>query len=191
MANPTSTNQYSKNLSLLHALCLAEGRTEQDAPLSSNLEDYDSVKAASYLACYITAKAIKEASRSPADERYDNFDMLSVYQAFALMVYAYLVLPLGAEDVVADLDQDQIVIAKSLFAELTNEELADIVESGMRKFHLIGDADAEHWTHFREDFDKAVIAFLGAGTDDTAPFEKEELIPVLGAFLSMLCEAFA
>ena len=143
-------NQYSKNLSLLHALCLAEGHTEQDAPLSSNLDDYDPVKAASYLACYITAKAIKEASRSPADERYDNFD-----------------------------------------AELTNEELADIVESGMRKFHLIGDADAEHWTHFREDFDKAVIAFLVAGTDDAAPFEKEELIPVLGAFLSMLCEAFA
>jgi hypothetical protein len=90
---------------------------------------------------------------------------------------------------VADLEQDQIVIAKSLFAELTNEELADIVESGMRKFHLVG--DAEHWTHFREDFDKAVIAFLVAGTDDAAPFEKEELIPVLGAFLSMLCEAFA
>ena len=85
-------NQYSKNLSLLHALCLAEGHTEQDAPLSSNLDDYDPVKAASYLACYITAKAIKEAARSPADERYDNFDMLSVYQAFALMVYAYLVL---------------------------------------------------------------------------------------------------
>lgn len=182
-------NQYSKNLSLLHALCLAEDLTEEDAPLSSHLEDYDPVKAASYLACYITAKAIKEASRSPADERYDNFDMLSVYQAFALMVYAYLVLPLGAEDVVADLEQDQIVIAKSLFAELTNEELADIVESGMRKFHLVG--DAEHWTHFREDFDKAVIAFLVAGTDDAAPFEKEELIPVLGAFLSMLCEAFA
>ena len=186
-------NQYSKNLSLLHALCLSETHTAQDAPLSSNLEDYDPVKAASYLACYITAKAIKEASRSPADERYDNFDMLSVYQAFALMVYAYLVLPLGSEEIVADLEQDQIVIAKSLFAELTNEELADIVESGMRKFHLIGDADAdaEHWTHFREDFDKAVIAFLVAGTDDAAPFEKEELIPVLGAFLSMLCEAFA
>ena len=98
---------------------------------------------------------------------------------------------LCAEDVVADLERDQIVIAKSLFTELTNEELADIVESGMRKFHLIGDADAEHWTHFREDFDKAVIAFLVAGTDDAAPFEKEELIPVLGAFLSMLCEAFA
>ena len=185
------TNQYSKNLSLLHALCLAEHRSEEDALPSSNLDDYDPIKAATYLACFITAKAIKEASRSHADERYDNFDMLSVYQAFALMVYAYLVLPLGSENIVADLEQDQIIIAKSLFSELTNEELADIVESGMRKFHLVGDADAEHWTHYREDLDKAVIAFLVAGTDDASPFEKEELIPVLGAFLSMLCEAFA
>lgn len=185
------TNQYAKNLSLLHALCLAENRDELESQPSTNLEDYDPVKAASYLACYITAKAIKEAGRSPVDERYDNFYILSVYQAFALMTYAYLVLPLAADEIVADLEQDQIVIAKSLFSELGAEELADIVESGMRKFSLVGNADAEHWTNYREDMNKAVIAFVIAGTDDTAPFEKEELIPVLGAFLSMLCEAFA
>ena len=190
MQTPNTHQQYSKSLSLLHALCLTESRDNVEA-LSSNLEDYDPIQAATYLACYITVKAIKEAGRSPVDERYDNFDILSVYQAFALMTYAYLVLPLGSEEIVADLEQDQIVIAKSLFSELSAEELADIVESGMRKFSLVGNADAEHWTNFREDLDKAVIAFVVAGTDERAPFEKEELIPVLGAFLSMLCEAFA
>lgn len=185
------TVQYSKNLSLLHALCLAELRDELETQPSTNLDDYDPVKAASYLACYITSKAIKEAGRMPADERYENFDMLSVYQTFALMTYAYLVLPMASEEIVPDLEQDQIVIAKTLFSELGAEELADIVESGMRKFSLVGNADAEHWANFREDMNKVVIAFVVAGTDDAAPFEKEELIPVLGAFLSMLCEAFA
>jgi hypothetical protein len=107
------------------------------------------------------------------------------------MTYAYLVLPMASEEIVPDLEQDQIVIAKTLFSELGAEELADIVESGMRKFSLVGNADAEHWANFREDMNKAVIAFVVAGTDDAAPFEKEELIPVLGAFLSVLCEAFA
>ncbi len=185
------TVQYSKNLSLLHALCLAELRDELETQPSTNLDDYDPVKAASYLACSMTSKAIKEAGRMPADERYENFDMLSVYQAFALMTYAYLVLPMASEEIVPDLEQDQIVIAKTLFSELGAEELADIVESGMRKFSLVGNADAEHWANFREDMNKAVIAFVVAGTDDAAPFEKEELIPVLGAFLSVLCEAFA
>ena len=128
------TTEYSKSLSLLHALCLAESRHDEDALPSSNLEDYPPVEAATYLSCYITFRAIKEAGRLPADERYDNFDMLSVYQAFAMMVYAYLVLPLGSENIVSDLEQDAIVIAKSLFSELTPEELVDIVESGMRKF---------------------------------------------------------
>ena len=185
------TIEYSKNLSLLHALCLAEVRDELEAQPSANLEDYDPVKAATYLACYITFKAIKESGRIPADERYENFDMLSVYQAFALMTYAYLVLPLASEEIVGNLNEDQIVIAKTLFSELGTEELVDIVESGMRKFTLVGNADAEHWANYREDMNKAVIAFVVAGTDDAAPFEKEELIPVLGAFLSILCEAFA
>lgn len=185
------TTEYSKSLSLLYALCLAESRHDEDVLPSSNLDDYPPVEAATYLSCYITFCAIKEAGRLPVDERYDNFDMLSVYQAFAMMVYAYLVLPLGSENIVSDLEQDAIVIAKSLFAELTPEELADIVESGMRKFQLIGNADVEHWTNYREDLDKSVIAFVIAGTDDAAPFEKEEVLPVLGAFLSMLCEAFA
>jgi hypothetical protein len=179
---------YSKRLSLLHALCLAEARGQQ---ASSNLDDYDPLEAATYLACYLTFKAIQQAERSPVDERYDNFEMLSVYQAFALLIYAYFVLPLGAEEITPDLDQDSVIIAKSLFAEITAEELADIVESGMRKFHLIGDAEAEHWEHYREDLDKAVVAFVVAGTDENTPFDKEDLMPMFGAMLSMLCEAFA
>lgn len=184
--------EYSKRLSLLHALCLAESRSNNQEPApSANLEDYDALEAATYLACYLSFEAIKEAQRSPADERYDNFEMLSVYQAFGLLVYAYLTLPLRAEQLTPALELDAIVIGKSLFSELMPEELVDVIESGMRKFHLIGDAEAEHWNNYREDLDKAVIAFLVAGTDENSPFDKEDLLPVFGALLSMLCEAFA
>lgn len=181
---------YSKRLSLLHALCLTETRHDQDSAPSSNLQDYDPLEAATYLACFITFQAIQQADRSPADERYDNFDMLSVYQAFGVMVYAFLALPLKAEGIAPAMEQDAVVIARSLFAELTPEELADIVESAMRKFTLMGEATAEHWNNYREDLDKAVIAFVVAGTDENSPFEKEDVFPVFGALLSMLCEAF-
>ncbi len=182
---------YSKRLSLLHALCLTEMRKEEGAPPSSNLEDYDPLEAATYLACFLTFQAIREAGRSPADERYDNFEMLSVYQAFGLMVYAFLALPLATESISPALEQDSAVIAKSLFPELTPEELADIMETAMRKFTLIGEADVEHWAHYREDLDKAVIAFVVAGTDENSPYQKEDLFPLFGALLSVLCEAFA
>ena len=183
---------YAKRLSLLHALCLAETRANQQEPApSANLDDYDPLEAATYLACYISFQAIRDAQRSPADERYDNFEMLSVYQAYALLVYAYLTLPLQSRQISAELEQDAIVIAKSLFSELTAEELVDVIESGQRKFNLIGDAEAEHWNNYREDLDKAVVAFLVAGTDENSPYDKEDLIPVFGALLSMLCEAFA
>jgi len=184
--------EYSKRLSLLHALCLAETRSSHhEAAPSANLEDYDPLAAATYLACYLTFQAIKQAQRSPADERYDNFEMLSVYQSFGLLVYAYLTLPLRAEQITPELEQDSVIIAKSLFSELAPEELVDVIDSGMRKFHLIGDADAEHWNNYREDLDKVVVAFLVAGTDENSPFDKDDLIPVFGALLSMLCEAFA
>ncbi|HSH73118.1 MAG TPA: hypothetical protein VK974_08695 [Methylophilaceae bacterium] len=184
--------EYSKRLSLLHALCLAETRSSnQEAAPSANLDDYDPLEAATYLACYISFQAIQQAQRSPADERYDNFEMLSVYQAFGMLAYAYLTLPLGAEQISPDIEQDSVIIAKSLFSELTQEELVDVIESGMRKFRLIGDAEAEHWNNYREDLDKAVVAFLVAGTDENSPFDKEDLLPVFGALLSMLCEAFA
>lgn len=180
---------YSQRLSLLYGICLAETRGAEGA--STNLEDYEPLEAATYLACYLSFKAIQHAERSPADERIENFDMLSVYQAYTMLVYAYLMLPLGEKEIAPDLENAAVTIVKSLFAELSNEEWAEIIESGDHKFQLIGDAEQEHWMTYREDMDKAVIAFVIAGTDENNPFDKDDLIPLFGALLSMLCEAFA
>lgn len=186
--------KYSERLSLLYALCLNEGRATDEnlsAIPSTSLQDYDPLEAANYLACYIAFKAIQQAERSPADERVENFDMLSVYHTYAMLVYAFLMLPLGDEGVVPDTETAAVIIAKTLFAGLTDEELAEIIESGGHKFQLIADARQEHWVDYRQDLDKATIAFMIAGTDEEAPFDRDELIPMLGALLSMLCEAFS
>src|SRR5690606_2057220 len=105
---------------------------------SRNLQDYDAQEAATFLACTIAFKAIQQAGRSPVDERNENFDMLSVYQAFAMLAYAYLALPLrneisnevGDEGPAPDLTGAAVTIAKTLFAELTSEEWVEIIESG-------------------------------------------------------------
>jgi hypothetical protein len=60
----------------------------------------------------------------------------------------------------------------------------------MQKFQLIAGAEQEHWSNYREDLDKAVIALVVAGTEESADFDKEDLFPIIGALLSMLCEAF-
>lgn len=182
---------YSQRLSLTYALCLNEARTKAGEPPSTNLEDYDALEASTYLACYITFRAIQDAGRSPADERVENFDMLAVYQAYAMLVYTYLTLPLGDEGMEPDYQAAAVTIARSLFAELENEELAEIIESGNHKYQLIGDAEVEHWMNYRQDIEKVLMAFVIATTDEEAPFDKEELVPMLGALLSMLCEAFA
>jgi hypothetical protein len=186
---------YAQRLSLLYGICLAEAQREAGLHLdkiqSKNLQDYDAEEAATFLACTIAFKAIQQAGRSPADERNENFEMLSVYQAFAMLAYAFIALPLGNEGVVPDFTAASVTIAKTLFAELGNEEWAEIIESGGNKFQLIADAEQEHWVDYRQDLDKAVIAFVIAGTDDDAEFEKEEVIPIFGTLLSMLCEAFA
>lgn len=182
---------YSERLNLLYALCLNETRITQGEATDSKLESYDPLDAANYLACYITFKAIRAAERSPADERAENFDMLSVYHTYAMLVYAYLMLPLGGENIAPDMQGAPVIVAKTLFAGLADEEWAEIIESGGQKFQLIADAKQEHWTTYREDLDKAVVAFVVAGTDDSTPFEKEEVIPMFGALLSMLCEAFS
>lgn len=182
--------KYSQRLSLLYALCVNEFRSESSARPSENLEDYTPLEAATYLACYISFKAIQQAERSPADERIENFDMLSVYQAYALLVYAYLILPLGNEDISPNTEEAAGIIAKSLFSELNNEELAEVLESGMHKFQLIAGAEQEYWKTYREDLDKAVVAFVVAGTEESAEFDKEDLFPMIGALLTMLCESF-
>lgn len=179
---------YSERLSLLYGLCLAETgqlKSPDDMP------PHDAQDAASYLACYITFQAIQELGRSPAEDREHDFDMLSVYQAFAMLVFVYLTLPLGEEGIAPDISEGAIVIARTLFGELSDEELAECVESGARKFQLVGDAELEHLANYRQDLDKACIAFVIAGTDDDAPFDKEEIVPLFGTMLGMLCEAFS
>ena len=178
---------YSERLNLLYGLCLhlmGGNAAELD------LKEADAMDSAHFLACYVTFNAIRNAGREPAEERAENFDMLSVYQAFALLTYAYFALPLGEEGKQPDFTQAAVAIVKSLFAELSPEEWAEIIESGQNKFQLIGDAESEHWMNYRQDLEKTVLAFVVAGTDEDAPFSQEDILPMFGNLLSMLCEAF-
>ncbi|MCB4811876.1 hypothetical protein LG204_11175 [Methylovorus menthalis] len=179
--------QYSQRLNLLYGIALHEMGGDAG---SISVDDGNVQDAAHFLACYLTVKAIQLAERSPADERVENFDMLSVYQAYAMLVYTYLVLPLGDEGVQPDFQKTAVTIAKSLFVELAEDEWLEIIESGQHKYQLIGDAEAEHWMNYRQDLDKAVVAFVVAGTDENAPFSQEDILPIFGTMLSMLCEAF-
>jgi hypothetical protein len=182
---------YSKRLTLLHALCLAETFDDGGGEKPNiNLDEYDVQDSAHYLASFITFNAIQAADRQPAIERKNNFDMLSVYQAYALLAFAFLTAPLAQEKIMPDLTKAQIIIAKTLFAGLPDAELMEIIESGFNKFKLIGEAEAEHWSEFRENLDKLTVSFLIAGTDDESPHKKEEVLPIFGQMLSQLCEAF-
>lgn len=185
---------YSKRLTLLHALCLADTYHDGVQP-NTNLDDYQAIDSAHYLTSFITFNAIQAAMRQPEDERHNNFDMLSVYQAYAMLIFAFLTLPLSHElsedgKAAPDLTAAQVIIAKTLFAGISDAELMEIIESGFHKFQLIGDAEAEHWAEFRENLDKLTVSFLIAGTDDDSPHTKEEVLPFFGQLLSQLCEAF-
>lgn len=182
---------YSKRLTLLHALCLAETLDDGDGRQpSTDLTEYDAEDSAHYLASYVTFQAIQAAGRQAADEYKNNFDMLSVYQAYALLAFAFFTAPLGKEGITPDITKAQIIIAKTLFAGLPDSETMEIIESGFNKFKLIADAEAEHWGEFRENLDKLTVSFLVAGTDDDSPHSKEEVLPIFGQMLSQLCEAF-
>lgn len=181
--------QYSQRLKLMHALSLANSLRDDDTP-NTNLDEYDALNAADYLSCYVTFKAIQAAGRSPLAERTENFDMLSVYQAFALLNYAFFTTPLAREEITPDFATAQITVAKTLFAGLPDAELIEIIESGFNKFQLIAEAGVEHWVEFRENLDKVVIAFVIAGTDDDSPHDVEEILPIFGQLLSQFCEAF-
>jgi len=182
-------SQYSQRLKLMHALCLAATSRDDETP-NTNLDEYDALIAADYLSCYVTFKAIQAAERSPLAERSENFDMLSVYQAYALLIYAFFTSPLVREEIQPDFQAAQITIAKTLFAGLPDAELIEIIESGFNKFKLIAEAEVEHWVEFRENLDKLVIAFVIAGTDDESPHDVEEVLPIFGQLLSQFCEAF-
>lgn len=181
--------QYSQRLKLMHALCLAATLRDDETP-NTHLDEYDVLNAADYLSCYVTFKAIQAAGRSPLVERSENFDMLSVYQAYALLAYAFFTSPLVQEDINPEFQRAQITIAKTLFAGLPDAELMEIVESGFTKFQLMADAEALHWTEFRENLDKLVISFVIAGTEDDSPHSVEDVLPIFGKMLSQLCAAF-
>ena len=180
---------YSKRLTLMHALCLADTFDDGDKH-DINLSDYNALDSAHYLASYVTFQAIQAAERQPADEYENNFDMLSVYQTYALLTFAFFSAPLAQEKISADLTAAQIIIAKTLFAGLPEAELIEIIDAGFNKFKLIGEAEAEHWSEFRENLDKLTVSFVVAGTDDDSPHTKEEVLPLFGQLLSQLCEAF-
>ena len=185
---------YSKRLTLLHALCFSES-VDDGTKHNINLSEYNALDSAYYLASYITFNAIQAADRQPAFERSNNFDILSVYQAYALLVFAFFTAPLTAEASfqktrMPDLNAAQIIIAKTLFSGLPEAELMEIIEAGFNKFKLIAEAEAEHWMEFRENLDKLTVSFVVAGTDDDSPHNKEEVLPIFGQLLSQLCEAF-
>lgn len=177
---------FAERLNFLYALSYAQ-RTGETRMELDTLEALDS---ATYLACELTFACIQNTGRSPADEREQQFDMLSVYQTFAVLIYAYLSLPLAREGVRANMTEASVVMAKTLFSEVTPEEWVEIIDSGTHKFQLIAQAETEHWVDYRDHLEKAVIAYVIAGTDDDAQFTKEEIVPILTNLLSQLCEAF-
>lgn len=179
---------YSERLIFLHALFANE--TLRDDEAAPDLSQYNALDAADYLSCYFGFKAIQMAGRSPLEERTENFDMLSVYQCYALLVFAFLTMPLKNEKIEPNFSESQVVIAKTLFAGLPEEELAEIIGSGFNKFQLIADADADHWKEYRENLDKIVVSFIIAATDDESPHDKAEILPMFGKLLSQFCEAF-
>jgi hypothetical protein len=184
---------YTDRLKLLHQLCQAETlqlteRSEEEAKAA--FADTDVEESACYVASFLTFKAIQDAGRHPAEELQSDFEMLGVYQCFALMTYAFLFMPLTQEGLQSDYDQAQVRIGRTLFDGIAPELLAEIIESGFHKFRLIAEAEAEHWLEYRENLDKVTISYMVAATDDDSPHSAEEVLPLFGQLLSQLCEAF-
>lgn len=185
------TTLYSQRLLDLYAACQAETHQSSEAPeLSYDLEQ-DTFSAATFLSAYITLKAIRHLGRSPAEERHSDFDMLGVYQGFACMIFVFLTLPLKQEEIEPDMVKAAVVIGKALFFELPDEACVECIESGLRKVQLIGKAEQDYLVNFREDLDRATIAFVVAGTDDASPVQADDLVPVFAALLNILCETFS
>lgn len=185
---------YAQRLKLLHQLTLAETLQDGANPATALGIDFESIDveaSAHYVASYATFRAIQGAGRHPSEELNSDFDMLGVYQCYALMVYAFLMMPLTHEGGEADFGRAQITIAKTLFDGIPAETMAEIIESGSHKFNLIAEAEAEHWQTYRENLDKVTISFLVAVTDDDSPHRADDVLPLFGQLLSQLCEAFS
>lgn len=185
---------YTERLKLLHQLCQVEtrqvtGRSEDEARAA--FANVDVEQAAYYIASFVAFRAIQSAGRHPGEELQSDFEMLGVYQCFALMVYAFLVMPLTQEGHQPDYDEAQVMIGSTLFEGIAPELLAEIIESGFHKFKLIAEAEAEHWLEYRENLDKVTISYLIAATDDESPHDAAEILPLFGQLLSQLCEAFS
>lgn len=181
--------KYAERIKLIHGICLAETHADGAQP-STDLADYDALDAAYYLASYITFNAITASGRQPKHELTEDFDMLSVYQAYGLLTFAFLTTPLAGEDIKVDYQAAQVTIAKTLFSGIPDEQMIETINAGLNKVKLISDADVEHWSEFRENLDKLTVSFVIAGTDDESPHTKEEVLPLFGQLLSQLCEAF-
>lgn len=181
--------EYAERLVFIHALLFNESL--DDAGKKTDLKEFNALDAADYLACYFTFQGIQGAERSPAEERTAQFDMLSVYQCFALLVYAFIARPLNNEGKEGQFDEVQIVVAKTLFSGVSDEEMVEIIQNGLRKFQLIAEAEAEHWVEFREMLDKVTVSYIIAATDDESPHDQAEILPLFGQLLSQLCEAFS
>lgn len=185
---------YTERVKLLHQLCQVEtrqatGQSEDDARAAFASADVE--QAAYYIASFVTFRAIQAADRHPGEELQSDFEMLGVYQCFALMVYAFLFIPLTQEEHQPDYDEAQVAIGSTLFEGIPPELLAEIIESGFHKFKLIAEADAEHWLEYRENLDKVTISYIVAATDDDSPHDAAEVLPLFGQLLSQLCEAFS
>ena len=185
---------YAQRLKLLHQLTLAATLQDGANPAVEPDIDFDAMDvedSAHYVASYATFRAIQSAGRHPGEELQSDLDMLGVYQCYALMVYAFLMMPLTQEDIQPDYARAQITIAKTLFDGIPAETMAEIIESGEQKFRLIAEADAEHWQEYRENLDKVAISFLVSATDDDSPHDADDVLPLFGQLLSQLCEAFS
>lgn len=182
---------FSQRLLELYAINQAQTNGIESVTQPSGDIEEDVFSAATYLAAYITLQSIRYLDRSPEEERIDNFDMLGVYQCFASMVFVFLTLPLQSEDIEPDVVQAAVVIGKALFMELPDEATMECIESGLRKMQLIAKAEQDYLFQFREDLDRATIAYVVAGTDEESPVNADGLIPVFAALLNILCETFS
>lgn len=182
---------YSQRLLDLYITHHDETRGSHESNLTSGNLEEDVFSAATFLAAYLTLQSIRHLGRSPSEERHHNFDMLGVYQSFACMVFVFLTLPLKNEDIEPDVVKAAVVIGKALFFEMPDEATLECIESGLRKVQLISKAETDYLLQFREDLDRATIAYVVAGTDENSPIRADDLIPVFGALLNILCETFS
>lgn len=182
---------YSQHLLDLYAAHQAETRAPHEITEPTGDLEEDIFSAATYLAAYLTLQSIRHLGRSPAEERHSNFDMLGVYQCFASMIFVFLTLPLKNEEIEPNVVKASVVIGKALFFEMPDETTVECIESGLRKIQLIGKAEQEYLVQFREDLDRATIAYVVAGTDKDSPVRADDLIPIFAALLNILCETFS